>query len=104
MRYPAPQPGGAEMSPSAPAPEPRSSTVSPSWRAATAVGTPQPSEALTAASRTSTRAPSSYRGAPNTPVSSAGLQLVAPPQQPDSDSSARAWSYDPVEAARAAAA
>ena len=35
----------AEISTSAPAPEPRSSTVSPSCRSATAVGTPQPSEA-----------------------------------------------------------
>ena len=37
----------ALMSTSAPAPEPRSRTVSPSWRSATAVGTPQPSEACT---------------------------------------------------------
>ncbi len=41
----------AEISTSAPAPEPRSSTVSPSCRSATAVGTPQPSEASTAALR-----------------------------------------------------
>ncbi len=39
----------AEISTSAPAPEPRSSTVSPSCRSATAVGTPQPSDASTAA-------------------------------------------------------
>ena len=38
----------ALISTSAPAPEPRSSTVSPSCRSATAVGTPQPSDAATA--------------------------------------------------------
>src|SRR3954465_9037543 len=38
----------ADRSTSAPPPDPRSSTVSPSWRSATAVGTPQPSEAATA--------------------------------------------------------
>ena len=45
----------AEIRTSAPAPEPRSSTVSPSWRSATAVGTPQPSEAAPRVRRPSTR-------------------------------------------------
>ena len=40
----------AEISTSAPAPDPRSRTVSPSCSSATAVGTPQPSDALIAAS------------------------------------------------------
>src|SRR5690349_14826517 len=76
---------------SAPAPEPRSSTVSPSCRSATAVGTPHPSEAGTAASGTCSRLASSYRLAPNGPDSSGGLQLTAPEQQqpePDPDAPA----------------
>ena len=48
-RAPAGADARALMSTSAPAPEPRSSTVSPACRSATAVGTPQPSEAATAA-------------------------------------------------------
>lgn len=52
MSIPIARPDGptrrAEIRTSAPAPEPRSRTTSPSHRAATAVGTPQLSEALTA--------------------------------------------------------
>jgi hypothetical protein len=69
----------------------RAEIYSPSCRWATAVGTPQPSEALTAASGVSSRAASRQSVAPNTPVSSAGLELTDPErQQPDFDSSARA--------------
>ena len=45
-------------------PSPRSSTRSPSWRSATAVGLPQPSEASTAASGSSSRSRALYRPAP----------------------------------------
>src|SRR6266851_1681169 len=84
----------AEMSTSAPAPEPRSSTVSPSDRSATAVGTPQPRDALTAPAGTSSRSASSYRRPPNTSVSSAGPQLAAPPpQQPSSPPAVAAAAY-----------
>ena len=73
----------ALMRTSAPAPEPRSSTVSPSRRSATAVGTPQPSEAL---DRGLGRlvASSVVEGAPNTSSPSAGVhpRRVAGPRAP----------------------
>src|SRR5918995_4603720 len=78
----------AEISTSVPAPEPRSSTVSPSCRSATAVGTPHPSEAPSAAPVAPSESPSAYRLSPNTPASSAAV-----PQH-----------EAPWEAARAAAA
>jgi hypothetical protein len=51
-----------------------------------------------------TAAPPGHRDDAGTRAAAARLQLAAPPQQPDSDSRARAWSDDPVEAARAVAA
>jgi hypothetical protein len=54
-----------EVTPSAPAPEPRSRTTSPGCRSATAVGTPQPSEAETASGRRASSL-SSYKPAPKT--------------------------------------
>src|SRR3954462_3447084 len=84
----------AEMSTSAPAPEPRSSTVSPSDRSATAVGTPQPSDALTAPAGTAARSASSYSRPPNPSFSSAGPQVAAPPpQQPPSPPAVAAAAY-----------
>src|SRR5204863_9178417 len=59
---------------SAPAPAPRSRTISPSCRSATAVGTPQPSDELSAALGTSFSALPAYKAEPNAPVLSAGLQ------------------------------
>src|SRR5829696_5760324 len=78
----------ALISTSAPAPEPRSSTVSPWCRSATAVGTPQPSDAPTAPAVAPSDSPPAYRPEPNTPVSSAAV--------PQHD--------EPAEAASAAAA
>src|SRR2546423_2192313 len=84
----------AEMSTSAPAPEPRSSTVSPSDRSATAVGTPQPRDALTAPAGTSSRSAASYSRPPNTSVSPAGPHVAAPPpQQPSSPPAVAAAAY-----------
>src|SRR5215207_188982 len=80
----------ALISTSAPAPDPRSSTTSPSCRSATAVGTPQPSDACTGASP----APSSpsYSEPPKTWLPAASSRLTgaqhdepafaAEPQQP----------------------
>ena len=69
------------MSTSAPAPEPRSSTVSPSCRSATAVGTPQPSEALSAASgRLDRPSASSYRAEPKTTTPVASVTVASEPQ------------------------
>src|SRR5690349_5023736 len=61
----------ALISTSAPAPEPRSSTVSPSCRSATAVGTPQPSDAPSADSVAPSTSSREYRLLPKTPLSSA---------------------------------
>src|SRR5215210_8838920 len=77
MSSPIARPAGptrrALMSTSAPAPEPRSSTVSPSWRSATAVGTPHPSDAPIAPAVAPSDSPSAYRPEPNTPASSAAV-------------------------------
>src|SRR3954468_13991775 len=73
----------AEMSTSAPAPDPRSSTVSPSWRSATAVGTPQPSEAATAVPVAPSVSAPSYSAPPKTCASSASVSLIGP-QEPAS--------------------
>src|SRR4051812_38678234 len=83
----------ALISRSAPAPEPRSSTISPSCRSATAVGTPQPSDAFSAASGASPASAEVYSAPPNTCVPVASV--VATPQQAAAGSAA---------AARAAAA
>ena len=73
--------GRAEMRTSAPAPAPRSRTVSPSCRSATAVGTPQPSEACTAACGTPSTSPRSYIASPKTCSPCASVVSVSVPQQ-----------------------
>src|SRR5450755_4749608 len=82
MSIPIARPAGptrrAAISTSAPAPDPRSSTTSPGCRSATAVGTPQPNDALTALSGAPLSPVSAYSEDPNTPVSSAGLQQPVP--------------------------
>src|SRR5262245_20520364 len=68
-----------------PPPEPRSSTLSPALRSMSAVGLPQPREALTASCGTPDRWSVEYRleviGSQHTPdeLADAGLQQVAGP-------------------------
>lgn len=82
----------AEMRTSAPPPQPRSSTVSSSRSSATAVGTPQPSDAATAASGAPSVSAPSYSAPPNPPVASARLHVARPPpQQTSAVRSAAAW-------------
>src|ERR1700733_14139717 len=68
----------AEIRTSAPAPDPRSRTVSPACRSATAVGTPQPSDALIAASGAPLSPLPAYREPPNTPAPSDGPKRATP--------------------------
>ena len=87
----------ALMSTSAPAPEPRSSTVSPSCRSATAVGTPQPSEAPTARSAAAASS-APYKASPKTCAPEASVSGTSVGPQHELGAAA------PAAAARAAAA